>query len=217
MDPSELPDPEDTASALITAGLHLFGHQGFAATSTRQIAARAGVNLASIKYHFGSKDGLRAACAAAVAQRIASVLTTTDTPPPDTPAQAQAILEARLTRAVQFLCLEPEAEDAVAFMLREVTEAGALLERIYQDFLHPLHADLCALWALASGQDAESEETRLSVFAMIGQILYFRIARPVVRQRMGWDDIGTPEAEKITALLLTSFRLSLADAKRRRP
>ena len=54
---------ESTRDKLIAAGLHLFGRKGFAATSTREIAARAGTNVASIAYHFGGKDGLRMACA----------------------------------------------------------------------------------------------------------------------------------------------------------
>ena len=36
----------------------LFGEQGYAATSLRQIIAEAGVNLAAIHYHFGSKEDL---------------------------------------------------------------------------------------------------------------------------------------------------------------
>ena len=47
-----------TRQALIAAGLHLFGHQGYAATSTRELAGRAQTNIASIAYHFGGKSGL---------------------------------------------------------------------------------------------------------------------------------------------------------------
>jgi AcrR family transcriptional regulator len=36
----------------------LFAEKGFAATSMRIITAEAGVNLASVNYHFGSKDAL---------------------------------------------------------------------------------------------------------------------------------------------------------------
>ena len=64
------PTGQGTRAHLISAALELFGKQGFAATSTRQIAARAGTNIGSISYHFGGKAELHRACAAAVAQRI---------------------------------------------------------------------------------------------------------------------------------------------------
>ena len=48
----------DTQSLLLEAAERLFAEAGFAATSLRNITAAAGVNLASVNYHFGSKDAL---------------------------------------------------------------------------------------------------------------------------------------------------------------
>lgn len=48
----------DTKDQILDAAEHLFAEQGFAATSLRQLTARAGVNLAAVNYHFGSKDDL---------------------------------------------------------------------------------------------------------------------------------------------------------------
>ncbi len=62
-----------TRTALIAAGLELFGEKGFEATSTRDIATAAGANLASIAYHFGSKEGLRLACAQAIAEKFREI------------------------------------------------------------------------------------------------------------------------------------------------
>jgi len=47
-----------TAGALLAAATELFSAGGFEGTSVRQITRRAGVNLAAIGYHFGSKEGL---------------------------------------------------------------------------------------------------------------------------------------------------------------
>lgn len=44
--------------ALIEGALYCLERQGYAAVRTRDIAASAGANLASIGYHFGSKDEL---------------------------------------------------------------------------------------------------------------------------------------------------------------
>lgn len=50
-----------TSVKILDAAETLFAEHGFAATSLRDITAKAGVNLASVNYHFGSKDALLAA------------------------------------------------------------------------------------------------------------------------------------------------------------
>jgi AcrR family transcriptional regulator len=50
----------DTKERILDAAERLFGKQGYFATSVRQIIAEAGVNLAAIHYHYGSKGELLA-------------------------------------------------------------------------------------------------------------------------------------------------------------
>lgn len=52
------PGQADARSRLLDAGLRLFAQQGYAETSTRELAEAAGVNIASISYYFGDKAGL---------------------------------------------------------------------------------------------------------------------------------------------------------------
>ena len=54
-------DPEHeaaTKAAVLTAAERLFALNGLRSVSVRDITAAAGVNLASVNYHFGSKDAL---------------------------------------------------------------------------------------------------------------------------------------------------------------
>jgi AcrR family transcriptional regulator len=48
----------DTKQKILDAAEKLIAEKGYAATSLRQIIAEAGVNLAAVHYHFGSKDEL---------------------------------------------------------------------------------------------------------------------------------------------------------------
>ncbi len=48
----------DTRKRILDAAESLFVEHGFEATSMRMITGRAGVNLASVNYHFGSKEAL---------------------------------------------------------------------------------------------------------------------------------------------------------------
>lgn len=51
-------DGEATRARILEAAGELFAAAGFAETTSKAIAARAGADLASINYHFGSRNGL---------------------------------------------------------------------------------------------------------------------------------------------------------------
>ena len=55
-------DSAATQRALVRAGRRRFATDGYRATTVRQIAADAGVNVALINRYFESKEGLFAAC-----------------------------------------------------------------------------------------------------------------------------------------------------------
>ena len=90
------------------------------------------------------------------------------------------------------------------FVLREMFEPSAAFERLY-GAIGPMHARACAIWARATGAPAESEATRLAVFALIGQVIYFRLARPAVLRRMDWRDIGPAEAAAIKRQVIANL------------
>ena len=48
----------DTKEKILDTAERLFGEQGYGATSLRHIITEAGVNLAAVHYHFGSKEEL---------------------------------------------------------------------------------------------------------------------------------------------------------------
>lgn len=48
----------DTVDRILDAAEELFADRGFAETSLRMITSKAGVNLAAVNYHFGSKNAL---------------------------------------------------------------------------------------------------------------------------------------------------------------
>lgn len=50
--------PQTTKDRLLEAAEALTSEFGFAGTSMRELTQRAGVNLAAVNYHFGSKEGL---------------------------------------------------------------------------------------------------------------------------------------------------------------
>lgn len=196
---------EQTRAALIRAGLKLFGQKGFDGTSTREIAAAANANIASIAYHFGGKEGLRLACAGFIVetmQEIAGEAIAVEAGQGVLDeAAATARIDAIVQRMVDFIVSQPAADEIVQFVLRELAHPSEALDAIYSGVFEPVHRRLCAIWAAATGAEAESEETRLRIFSVIGQLVYFRIGREAVLRRMGWQTIGPDEARRISGVL----------------
>ncbi len=182
-----------TRTGLIQAALLQFGQEGFAAASTRSIAAQAGTNISSIAYHFGGKEGLRLACADFVASRVGQVARVLPGDPQHlTPAGARHILRRLVRRLVLFLTA-PAAEPVVAFLLRELAQPNSPVpDRLYHTLIESRHRALCHIWSTATGRLAESDDVKLAVFSIVGQAAYFRLAAPVVQRRMGWN--GYPPA-----------------------
>jgi AcrR family transcriptional regulator len=67
MKTSEAPDPKKKILAAATA---LFAERGVAGASLRELTAKAGVNVAAVNYHFGSKERLEEAVFEDLAARI---------------------------------------------------------------------------------------------------------------------------------------------------
>ncbi len=88
----------DTKERILDAAEQLFGDFGFNATSLRDITAEAGVNLASVNYHFGSKEALLAAVFerrfAPVNQRRLERLSEVETSPDKGRSQVERIIRA---------------------------------------------------------------------------------------------------------------------------
>ncbi|MCA8949704.1 MAG: TetR family transcriptional regulator [Planctomycetes bacterium] len=55
---NQLHAPTSTPTRLLDAAEHLFAMAGYAGASVRAVAASAGADLGSVRYHFGSKAGL---------------------------------------------------------------------------------------------------------------------------------------------------------------
>ena len=51
-------DPVETRRGILRAAEECFAAAGFVGATTRQVAARAGVNVATLRYHFGNKEKL---------------------------------------------------------------------------------------------------------------------------------------------------------------
>ena len=213
-DAGQASGPDQTRLALIRAALTQFGRVGYDGATTRDIAAEAKANIGSIAYHFGGKEGLHEACARHIVDTMQELARPVLTALPDAgslqPDQAEALLRLALERMAGFVIGQPEAGAIVSFILRELDRPTAALDTVYAGVFEPVHRRFCEVWAAATGEDAESDATKIRVFTLIGQVVYFRIGREAVRRRMGWDRVGEAETAQVVEAAQANLAAILA-------
>ncbi|RIK13732.1 MAG: TetR family transcriptional regulator [Acidobacteria bacterium] len=74
--PTAAPPPQgDARERLVAAATDLFGRHGVRGTTVKMVAEQAGVSPALVIHHFGSKEGLRAACDRRLAEQLRAMKT----------------------------------------------------------------------------------------------------------------------------------------------
>ncbi|MCP4381909.1 MAG: CerR family C-terminal domain-containing protein [Hyphomicrobiales bacterium] len=196
----------ETRTRLIAAGLDIFGRYGFEGATTRQIAKAADANLAAIVYHFGSKEALHLAVAEHIAGRMGELLGPTLAAAATSesfasPEAARDTLLRVLSTYLDLIVGSDEAERWAQFIIREQMQPTEAFDVIY-DLMSRSHILGSRLIAAALGREGPDDEIKLRMFALIGQILVFRVTRATVIRSMGWVSIGDPERGSIRQVIL---------------
>jgi AcrR family transcriptional regulator len=132
------PDAKSTKERILDAAERLFATHGFAGTSLRAVTRGAGVNLAAVHYHFGSKERLLHAVLHRVVdpvngERLAR-LTQAESDAGDGAPSVEAILTAYLVPGFRFLHDQTERGRIVArFLGRSSAEPAELVQALVQE------------------------------------------------------------------------------------
>lgn len=138
-------DGDATRARILQAAGELFAQTGFAETTSKTIAMRAGVDLASINYHFGSRGGLYQAVLIEAHRQLMSVdalkaLYESPAPPSERLRQFFAVLVTLATRqetgwqlnVLAAEILSPSSHMQALFQ-EEVLPKATLLTRLVQE------------------------------------------------------------------------------------
>ncbi|CAI2441276.1 transcriptional regulator CecR [Serratia liquefaciens] len=214
---------EQARQQLIAAAIEMFGEYGIQGATTRDIAQRAGHNIAAITYYFNSKEGLYLA----VAQWIADFIQQAFRPLADeidrfwqlpaTERLPEHYLDhlKRGLLAFSDLMTQPQTLNLSKIMSREQLSPTDAYPLIHQQVVAPLHDKLCRLLAAYTGLDAHSTKIVLHTHALIGEVLSFRVARETVRRQAGWQQIGAAEAEQISEVLAEHIEILVNGLRQR--
>lgn len=179
------PTPGDLTRARILAeALPLFAEHGYAGASVRAIAGAAGVNVATLAYHFGDKEGLYTA----VIDRLYGELSTIDV--------ADALASEDPLRAVvaKALAFTRAHADETRLMQRYFLDRGRQHEVFAERWLEPLMGRADPLFEQLR-PDWTPRERRLLAFSVSHLISRFALDDP---QALGAQlDTHDPDATLI--------------------
>lgn len=205
-------DADLTALARIrAAAIELFAAQGFAHTTVRSIAERAGVSAALILHHYGSKDGLRAACDAYLLDFLR-----------DEKTKAFTTGSAPTTKA--YLRDHPETRPLFDYMTRVLAEGGPTAEAMFDRMVADVRGYLAAGEAAGTVRPSVDEEARAVVHTAVGVSLL--LLGPQVARHLGGDQLlDEGVVERYAAVtyelyahgILTGALADLADVQISRP
>lgn len=181
-----------TAAAIVAAVFDLIEKRGLQGLTTRDIAAEAGVNVAAVNYHFGSKDQLLAhVLAQAGANAFESIeVEVSSAPDLDLGAQLRAFLE----RFIRGLAEHPNTSQALIHRLVLGGPAADHVGAQYIGFLRGLTRRVAATRGVA----AEDVQVRLDVAGLVSSLVGLALMPGVYAEGLGLD-LASPDT--VTALI----------------
>jgi AcrR family transcriptional regulator len=177
-----------TRGSLLDAAEELFSRKGYAAVGIREITDAAGVNIAAIKYHFGSKSEL-------YLETVKRAMEQSETSaswevlregPPD-PLEAATMLVCFIHHFLDRHMAADVPNTVCSLILHEAAEPTEAIDSVVRDFVEPHEHRLIEVLRVLV---PDAERRQLSFFAqsIMGQILHYRVFKPVL-ERMAVGDL----------------------------
>jgi AcrR family transcriptional regulator len=205
-------EPDPARARLLRAGLRLFSQQGFAATTTRELAQAAGVNVAAISYYFGDKAGLYRAVffepLGEIADDIAAFSAASHT--------LEDALRAYYAPFIAPLAKGPEGEDGllcVKLRMREMVEPTGLWDQEVNEGIRPMHHAMAAVLCRHLGLAAPDDDLHRLVVCLSALGVHLHLGRDVIDTVVPQLNQATDAAERWADCLL---RLGLAMVEQER-
>lgn len=192
---------EATRAKLLEVAGSVFAEHGYQAATVREICARAGANVAAVNYHFRDKMGLyeevlrRSMCAAEHAE-MRQALSAFKTPEEALRGLIAAMLH-KMSR--------PGASN-FRIMAHEMAQPSPALASVVEDVLRPNYNKAREIIGKILHLDPDHDTTRLCAHSLIGQVVHYAHARPVIL--LLWTDLKlTPERVDQIAGHIADFTL----------
>jgi len=204
-----------------TAG-PLFADRPFDAVSTREIAKAAGVNLSAISYHFESKEGLYRAIFEKIIDDLKPIrvhfgmLLQTQMQAAGNDRTALAKIVVLFVSYLIDSVMSPDYPRwRMRLMIREIQAPTDCFDIAMTGHINVMHDLIGILVAKSLVEPENSENVRLVTHSILIMSLQYALNEALVKARLGWDQIGPDEIDKIKkALTIMILRILDLDAHR---
>ncbi|MEC9350054.1 MAG: TetR/AcrR family transcriptional regulator [Planctomycetota bacterium] len=176
-----------TKDRLLDAAEELFSDRGIDATSLRAVTSAAGANLASVNYHFESKDGLVRSVFLRRLEPLNNerleLLDALEVAAAGSPIELEAILDAWVMPALR-MGQSPEGKRFKRLLGRIYSEPGDSL----QTLLRELFGEILQRFSAAIGRtlpELSAEELMWRVHFMLGAMIHTVADQPSIRAFSG--------------------------------
>lgn len=169
-------DGAQSRERLLKAAMRLFAAQGFATTSTREIALAAGTNIAAISYYFGDKAGLYRATFRELSPCTPDAVanfTNPALPLRDMLTQFYAMLLGQLKQG-------DEARLSMRLWFREMLEPTGLWRQEIDNGIRPAHNALVLVLGRHLGLDPSCDSVARLAYGLAGLALHMMVSREVI-------------------------------------
>ena len=204
-------DGEQSRERLLRSAIRLFAEQGYARTSTRELAQAAGTNAAAISYYFGDKAGLYRAAFAEQSSDPQDNIALFDQPHFTLRQSLQGFYAQMLAPMQQ----GDMARDAMRLWCREMLEPTGLWAREIDQNIRPEHEAFARVLARHLGADADSDDMHRLAFSIASLALQHMVGAEVI-QTLRPQLMATPQAAETWLGRMVDYGLAMAEVERAR-
>jgi AcrR family transcriptional regulator len=191
----------DTMRRILAAAAEEFARRGFASARVRQIVDAARVNLASVNYYFGGKEGLYGATLRHLASGRRRA------PPQRRGRSPQQRLHREVYAILARYIGTRQPSPLSRIFAHEVMNPTAHLEQLIEDLMRPTLERLRGIVRELAGDEVSDSNVAHAVMSVTGQCIFYLTSRGAV-EHLHPELTRGPDACKRLARHITDFSLA---------
>ncbi len=184
--------PSSTKARILAAAEEVFAQKGFAGASTREIAAKARVNISSLHYHWESKETLYFAVFQNIYDRILDLVRRSIPDGPETTGAGREVVEQAMGGLFDFFANHPNIPKLLVRRLLENEDSRVDIER---DILVPAWKVFGGWTQEFSGRRLKDVDSQLFMLTVHSVLLLFLLDSRHFTSLLG-GSVHSPEVRR---------------------